>query len=69
VQHGLAPADDERVPGVVATLEANHALRMIGQPVDHLALAFVTPLGADYDDVFCHALPAGSAQDDILRSS
>ena len=51
MQHGLAPVDDQRMPGVVAALEAHHALRVIGQPVDDLAFALVTPLGADDDYV------------------
>ncbi len=54
VEHRLAPADDQRVAGIVTALEANDTLRMIGQPVDDLAFAFVTPLGADDDYVLCH---------------
>jgi hypothetical protein len=49
-------ADHQRVTGVVAALEAHHALGVVGQPIDDLALAFVTPLGADDDDVLCHFL-------------
>ncbi len=73
VQHGLLAADDQRVAGVVAALEAHHALRVVGEPVDDLALALVAPLGADDDDVargrghlrfaFC---PAAEAR--LLRS-
>ena len=51
VQHRLLAADHQRVAGVVAALEAHHALRAVGQPVDDLALALVAPLGADDDDV------------------
>jgi hypothetical protein len=40
--------------GVVAALKAHHPLRVIGQPVDDLALALVAPLAADYDYVPCH---------------
>ncbi len=54
-QHRLAPADDERMPGVVAALKAHDAARAFGQPVDDLAFALVTPLGADDDDVLAHA--------------
>ena len=55
-QDGLPVADDQRVAGVVAALEAHDALRVLGQPVDDLAFAFVAPLGADDDDVLAHAL-------------
>jgi hypothetical protein len=51
LQRCLDAADDQRVPCVVATLEANDGLRVIGQPVDDLALALVAPLRADDDDV------------------
>jgi hypothetical protein len=40
--------------GVVATLKAHYALRVIGQPVDDLAFTFVAPLGSDYDYVLRH---------------
>ena len=55
-QDGLLATDHQRVTGVVAALEAHDALRVVGQPIDDLALAFVTPLGADDDDVLCHFL-------------
>ena len=51
LERRLDAADDQRVPGVVAALEADHRLRVVGQPVDDLALAFVAPLGADDDDM------------------
>ncbi len=44
----LAVADD-RVAGVVAALEADDRVRVLGEQVDDLALALVAPLGADYD--------------------
>src|SRR5258707_14959400 len=56
VQHGLLAGDDQRVAGVVPALEAHHALRAVGQPVDDLALALVAPLRADDDDVARHGL-------------
>src|SRR5262249_62076078 len=56
MQHGLLAADHERVPGVVPALEAHHALRMVGEPVDDLALALVAPLGAYDYDVLAHCL-------------
>ena len=54
MQRGLHAVDHQRVAGVVAALEAHHALWHLGQPVDQLALAFVAPLGADHDHIFCH---------------
>ncbi len=44
-------ADDQRMPGVMAALEAHHHVGAARQPVDDLALAFVAPLGADDGDV------------------
>ena len=49
-------ADDQRVAGVVAALEAHDHVGPAGQPVDDLALAFVAPLGADDGDV-THVFP------------
>ena len=42
-------ADDDGVPGVVATLVAHDVAVLLGQQVDDLGLALVTPLGADDD--------------------
>src|SRR5205823_6162404 len=55
-QNGLLAADDERVAGVMAALKADDALRVLGQPVDDLALAFIAPLRADNDDVLAHGV-------------
>ena len=44
-------ADDERVAGIVAALEADDDVGAAGQPVDDLALALVAPLAADHGDV------------------
>ena len=41
---------DDRVPGVVAALEADHEVRVLGEQVGDLALALVAPLGADDHD-------------------
>src|SRR6185369_3731829 len=46
--------DHERMARVVAALEAHHRRRVVGQPVDDLALALVAPLGADDDYVTRH---------------
>jgi hypothetical protein len=42
------------VTGVVAALEAHDRVRALGEHVDDGALAFVTPLRADYDDSSTH---------------
>ena len=36
---------------VVSALKAHHALGAFGEPVDQFAFTFVTPLGANDDDV------------------
>ncbi|MPN37478.1 hypothetical protein SDC9_184997 [bioreactor metagenome] len=51
MQRGLHAVDHQCVARVVAALEAHDALCALGQPIDQLALAFVTPLGADDHDV------------------
>ena len=54
VQHGLLAADDEGVTGVVATLEADHCRGSLGEQVDDLTLALVSPLRTYDNDVFGH---------------
>ena len=39
--------DDERMAGIVPTLEAHDDIRLARQPIDDLALALVAPLRAD----------------------
>jgi hypothetical protein len=36
-------------------LKAHHALRVISEPVNDLALAFIAPLSAHYDYILRHA--------------
>ena len=43
--------DDQRMAGIVAALEADDDVGLLGQPVDDFSLAFVPPLGADHDNV------------------
>ena len=45
--------DDQRVAGIVAALEADDDVGLLGQPVDDLAFTLVAPLGADHDNI-CH---------------
>jgi hypothetical protein len=44
--------------GIVATLETGHRSTAIGQEIDNLALALITPLGANDDD----AAPRGHSR-------
>ena len=53
-------ADDDGVPGVVAALVAHHVRVLLGEQVDDLRLALVTPLGAD-DDGDGHGTLPGTA--------
>ena len=50
VELPLHAVADDRVPGVVAALEADHEVRVLGEQVGDLALALVAPLGAHDDD-------------------
>ena len=52
MQHKLFVADLNRVPGVVSALIANNNVEMLGEEIDDLAFAFITPLGADDNDYF-----------------
>jgi hypothetical protein len=47
VELELVAVADDRVAGVVATLEAHDGVRPLGEQVGHLSLALVAPLGAD----------------------
>ena len=51
VQHRLLAAHHEGVTGVVATLEADDDLDMLGEEIHQLALALITPLRTHHDDV------------------
>ena len=44
MQDRLLAIDDERMPGIVAALEARNHADPLGQQVDDLALAFIAPL-------------------------
>ncbi len=50
-QDRLLAVDDERVAGIVTALKAHDAVRVVCQPVDDLAFAFIAPLRADDDYV------------------
>jgi hypothetical protein len=51
MQGGFYAIDDQRMASVMTALKAHHALGTLSEPVDQFALAFVTPLGSDDDDV------------------
>ena len=48
MQHCFLATDDQGVPGIVTALKTNHTLGMIGQPINNLALALITPLGSNH---------------------
>jgi hypothetical protein len=54
MQHGLPTVYHKRMPGIVATLEAHHGIRVLGQQINQLPFSFIAPLRADDDDVFSH---------------
>ncbi|MDT4884364.1 hypothetical protein FQZ97_1204960 [compost metagenome] len=60
MQSRLHTVDDQRVARVVAALETHHAGGGFSQPVDQLALAFVTPLGPHHHYIAtgCHGVAA-----------
>ena len=45
------PIDDQRMARIVPALKAHHDVGLLGEPVDHLPLAFVAPLGANHDHI------------------
>ena len=49
LQDKLFAVDDDCVAGIVAAGVASHDGKILRQDIDDLALAFVTPLGADDD--------------------
>ena len=57
MQYCFLAADNQRVAGVVTALKTHDTRNLIGQQIDNLALTFVTPLGADNDDVLTHIKP------------
>ena len=43
--------DDQRVTCIMSTLEADHDVGLLGQPVDDFALPLVPPLGTNHDHI------------------
>ena len=54
IQLVLGGANYKGMTCIMPPLKTHHALSLIGQPVDDLAFAFVTPLGTDHNYVLCH---------------
>src|SRR5690606_11993869 len=62
MQDGLLAIDDQRMPCVVATLVTHYRSRLVGQQINDLALALITPLGAQDHDVLTHNPLSSSAK-------
>ena len=54
MKNGFLTVDNQSVASVMATLVAHNILSPFSQQVYNLAFTFVTPLGAQYDDVLTH---------------
>ncbi len=54
VQNRLLAIYYQGMPCIVPALKANHGMDLLGKKVNHLALALITPLGADNDNVLAH---------------
>ena len=47
---------DDRVTRIVAALSSCNVMRFFGEQVDHLPLAFISPLHADDGNTFFHPI-------------
>ena len=47
-------ANDQGMTCIVTTLKAHYALGVVGEPIDDFAFAFIAPLRADNNYVFCY---------------
>ena len=54
MQYGLLTGDDQSVTRVMASLEADHALSVIREPIYYLAFALIAPLSANDDHILNH---------------
>ena len=59
MQYRLVSADDQRMAGIVATLETGNHARLFGKQINDLALALVTPLGAQHYNTLSHLVLSG----------
>ena len=56
MQDGLLTVDHQGVASVVTALITHDCSGLLGEQVDDLALALITPLGAQDDDILTHKL-------------
>jgi len=54
MEDGFFTVDYESMASVVTTLVAHNIFSPFSKKIDDLPFAFVTPLGAQYDDVVTH---------------
>jgi len=54
VQDGFFAINHQSMTGIVAALVTHHGGGLFGQQVNDFALAFITPLGAQHDDISSH---------------
>ena len=56
--------DDDRMAGVVSSVESNYVIRIAGKEISDFTFAFIAPLSADNDGDFRrigrHAVPRGN---------
>src|SRR5260363_322703 len=50
-QNRFAALNPYGVSGVMAALKTHHAMRALGEPIDHFAFAFIAPLSAHDNDI------------------
>jgi hypothetical protein len=54
MQYRFLTLNDQRVAGVMPALKTHYRAGLISQQIDDLALAFITPLGAQDYYIFTH---------------
>ncbi|BBV06966.1 hypothetical protein BML2537_04600 [Providencia stuartii] len=54
MENGFFTVYNKSMASIMAALIANYIFSTLCQQVDDLALSFVTPLGAQYDNVLTH---------------
>ena len=56
MQYGFPAFDDHGMPGIVTALKTDHGRGAFGEQIHDLALAFITPLGPDNNDILSHRI-------------